>query len=118
MPKLKNYSNIRTLGYVATNYTNKPIDSLVAEIHTYAIWSQLLNDTRVAVDGIFFDETPGPYDWKAHDYLALATQEVKGSPGLGQRVVGRLIRPREILSFVSQMLSDSSNLKLAGGASF
>jgi hypothetical protein len=90
MPKLKDYSNIRTLGYVATNYTNKPIETLLAEIHTYAIWKDLLNDTRVGVDGIFFDETPGPYDWRAHDYLALATQEVKGSPGLGQRVVGTL----------------------------
>jgi len=80
------------LGYVATNYTNKPIETLIAEIHTYNIWPQLLNDTRVAVDGIFFDETPGPYDWRAHDYLALATKEVKGSAGLGQRVVGKFIR--------------------------
>lgn len=27
IPKLKNYPNIRTLGYVATNYTEKALDS-------------------------------------------------------------------------------------------
>jgi len=110
MPKLKTYSNIRTFGYVATNYTNKPIETLIAEIHTYAIWPELLNDTRMAVDGIFFDETPGPYDWKAHDYLTLAMKEVKGSPGLGQRVVSTLT--------ILRLSSESSNLKLAEGASF
>ncbi|KAF2710541.1 hypothetical protein K504DRAFT_405813 [Pleomassaria siparia CBS 279.74] len=87
MPKLKNYANIRTLGYVATNYTNKPIDSLIAEIDTYAKWPALLNESRVAVDGIFFDETPGPYDWRAHDYLTLAKNEVKSNAGLGQQVI-------------------------------
>jgi hypothetical protein len=32
IPKLKNYSVIRTLGYVATNYTNKVIDEVIVGI--------------------------------------------------------------------------------------
>ncbi|KAH7132146.1 Spherulation-specific family 4 [Dendryphion nanum] len=87
LPKLKNYPNIKTLGYVATNYTNKPLESVLAEIDTYAKWPQLLGDERFAVDGIFFDETPGAYDWRWHDYLKRAAEQVKTSPGLGKRTV-------------------------------
>ncbi|KAF2737853.1 hypothetical protein EJ04DRAFT_87500 [Polyplosphaeria fusca] len=87
MPKLKDWPNIRTLGYVATNYTNKPLDTVLAEIATYSNWPQILNNSRMAVDGIFFDETPGAYDWRKHDYLKAATDAVKGNAGLGQRVV-------------------------------
>jgi hypothetical protein len=90
MPNLKNYDNIRTLGYVATNYTNKPIDEVIIEIETYAHWTTILNDSRMAVDGIFFDETPGAYDWQKFDYLARAQDEVKGAEGLGERLIGNL----------------------------
>jgi hypothetical protein len=90
MPNLKNYTNIRTLGYVATNYTNKPIDEVIIEIETYAHWTTILNDSRMAVNGIFFDETPGAYDWRKYDYLARAQDEVKGAEGLGERLIGKL----------------------------
>jgi hypothetical protein len=36
IPLLKNRTDIRTLGYVATRYTNKPIDDVLKEIWTYA----------------------------------------------------------------------------------
>ncbi|PSN60636.1 hypothetical protein BS50DRAFT_604619 [Corynespora cassiicola Philippines] len=87
IPKLKTYPNIRTLGYVATNWANKPIADLLSEIRRYAEWAAIMNDPSMAVDGIFFDETPGPYQWQSHDYLKVATDEVKGSQGLGQRLV-------------------------------
>lgn len=90
MPKLKNYPNIRSLGYVATNYTNRPIEDVMLEIRTYADWPRILNDTRVGVDGIFFDETPGVYDWRWYDYLSILKDEVKMSQGLGEKVVGEL----------------------------
>ena len=56
IPKLSKYPNIRKLGYVATNYTEKSIDTVLAEIHQYSLWPSLMNDTRMNVDGIFFDE--------------------------------------------------------------
>ncbi|KAF2109137.1 Spherulation-specific family 4 [Lophiotrema nucula] len=87
MPKLKDYPNIRTLGYVATNYTNKPIETVLAEIQTYNNWTSTLGSQKLAVDGVFFDETPGVYDWQWYDYLKKASQAVKGSAGLGQKVV-------------------------------
>lgn len=88
MPKLKNYPNIRTVGYVATNYTNKPIDSVIQEIDTYANWTQIIGKPKVAVDGIFFDETPGVYDWQWYDYLKKASERVINQKGLGQRIIG------------------------------
>jgi hypothetical protein len=85
---LKQYKNIRTLGYVSTNYTNKALDSVLEDIYTYANWSTSWNDSRIAVDGIFFDEIPGPYDWRQFAYLKTAQEVVKGSTGLGEQVVG------------------------------
>lgn len=73
---------------MATNYTNKPIQDVLTEIRTYANWPQILNDSRVGVDGIFFDETPGTYDWRWEDYLKVAAAEVRAQPGLGEGVVG------------------------------
>lgn len=89
MPKLKDWPNIRTLGYVATNYTNKPIDVVLDEIRYYANWTNNLGSEKYAVDGIFFDETPGAYDWRSYDWLKAARDEVKSHEGLGQRVVGK-----------------------------
>lgn len=90
VPKLSQYSNIKTLGYVATNYTNKPLETLMQEIHTYANWTQMMGE-KVALDGIFFDETPGTYDWRWYDYLKLAGEEVKKQKSLGERIVGTVI---------------------------
>ncbi|KAF2474811.1 uncharacterized protein BDR25DRAFT_384201 [Lindgomyces ingoldianus] len=87
IPKLKQYPNIRTLGYVATNYTNKPIDAVVQEIYTYANWTKTMNNPSLAMDGIFFDEVPGTYDWHYRDYLNLAKDAVKASSGLGQKFI-------------------------------
>ncbi|KAF1975369.1 hypothetical protein BU23DRAFT_579347 [Bimuria novae-zelandiae CBS 107.79] len=59
IPQLRQY-NIRTLGYVATNYTTKPLDDVLKEIDTYAAWPKVSNNTKLRVDGIFFDETLPP----------------------------------------------------------
>jgi len=75
---------------VATNYTNKGIDQVVDEIYTYANWTTILGDARMAVDGIFFDEIPGLYDWRNYSYLTTAMQTVKSAKGLGDKLIGRL----------------------------
>ncbi|KAF2645453.1 hypothetical protein P280DRAFT_388554 [Massarina eburnea CBS 473.64] len=88
IPKLSQYANIHKLGYVATNYTDKPIDDTLAEIRQWGKWPVLMNDSSMAVDGIFFDETPGLYQWQKHDYLTVAATEVRREDGgLGDGVV-------------------------------
>jgi hypothetical protein len=79
IPNLKKYRNIRTLGYVATNWTNKAIDDVLLEIQTYAEWTKHSNNTKLKVDGIFFDETPTTYSDAKYDYLKRAAQTVKNS---------------------------------------
>jgi hypothetical protein len=68
------------------------MEKTVGEIRQWGKWPELYNDSRMAVDGIFFDETPGLYDWKKHDYLKAVADEVrKADSGLGKKVVGELI---------------------------
>ena len=94
IPKLKTYTNVRTLGYVATNYTHKGIDQVIDEIYTYANWTSILGNSKMAVDGIFFDEIPGLYDWRNYSYLTTAMQTVKSAKGLGDKLVGTLTYSR------------------------
>jgi hypothetical protein len=89
IPKLRAYPNIRTLGYVATNYAEKPIDNVLAEIGMYAKWPKLSNDTKMRVDGIFLDETPSTYDVEEYEYLKIATQAVRNGTTFKDRFVGK-----------------------------
>lgn len=90
LPKLRQYDNIRTLGYVATNYTNKALDNVIGEIRQYNLWPTLMNNTNIRVDGIFFDEVPGLYHWQKHDYLKAAADEVMKNDNLGEKLISVL----------------------------
>jgi hypothetical protein len=97
IPKLRDYENIRTLGYVATNYTTKPLEDVLKEIDIYASWPKASNNTKLRVDGIFFDETPSTYDTLKYDYLSRASQAVKNGTRFRDRFVGMYFFWREIL---------------------
>jgi len=88
IPKLKSYDNIRTLGYVATNYTDKIIDDVLADINTWATWPNMYNNTKLKMDGIFLDETPSTYDTSAYRYLEKARNAVKNGTRFRDRFVG------------------------------
>ncbi|PQE27291.1 Spherulation-specific family 4 protein [Rutstroemia sp. NJR-2017a WRK4] len=53
---LNTYSNVRTLGYLYTSYGARNVTEIEAEISVYAGWAQ--STPKIAVDGVFFDETP------------------------------------------------------------
>lgn len=89
IPKLRTYENIRTLGYVATNYATKNLSSVLAEIDTYANWPKMANNTKLKVDGIFFDETPSTYESYKYDYLSKASTAVKNGTRFRDRFVGK-----------------------------
>jgi hypothetical protein len=74
---------------VSTNYTNKGLDDVLEEIGIYSDWPTTWNNSQISVDGIFFDEIPGLYDWQKFAYLKTAQEEVKKAPGLGQQVIGK-----------------------------
>ncbi|CBX95785.1 hypothetical protein IAQ61_004619 [Plenodomus lingam] len=77
IPKLQSYPNIRTLGYVATHYLDKEIETVFAEIDTYAKWPTVSNISKMRVDGIFFDETPSSFDPQGYEYLQRAQSAVR-----------------------------------------
>jgi hypothetical protein len=97
VPKLRAYPNIRTLGYVATHYAEKPIDDLLAEIGMYEKWPKIANDTKMRVDGIFLDETPSTYDAEEYQYLKTASQAVRNGTTFKDRFVGTFFSRAEIL---------------------
>lgn len=88
IPKLRSYPNIRTLGYVATNYAEKPIENVLAEIDTYAKWPKVSNITKMRVDGIFLDETPSTYDAEEYEYLQTVSRAVRNGTTFKDRFVG------------------------------
>ena len=52
VPELKNAgTNCLVIGYIRTNYTNKAVADVEADVDTYATWA-----TTYRATGIFFDE--------------------------------------------------------------
>ncbi|CAM1507728.1 Fc.00g045760.m01.CDS01 [Cosmosporella sp. VM-42] len=54
--QLNSHTNVKTVGYVRTNYGTSSLDELKANITTWSKWSTY-TAANVAVKGIFFDET-------------------------------------------------------------
>ncbi|KAF2847607.1 hypothetical protein T440DRAFT_538369 [Plenodomus tracheiphilus IPT5] len=87
IPKLRAYPNIRTLGYVATHYAEKDIETVLAEIDTYAKWPKVSNITKVRVDGIFLDETPSTFDQDDYQYLKRAGQAIRNTTSFNDHFI-------------------------------
>ncbi|KAL1617217.1 hypothetical protein SLS54_007995 [Diplodia seriata] len=72
--KLRTFKNVRLVGYVAVNYTNKALATVKAEVAKYASWPTAAKNTALSVDGIFFDEAPTAAAAAALNYMRSATQ--------------------------------------------
>lgn len=68
--QLNSYKNVKTIGYVDTAYTAKPIANVTAEINLYAGWSKY-TAKNISVSGIFFDD--GQYDGSASSLSYLSS---------------------------------------------
>ncbi|KAF2788862.1 hypothetical protein K505DRAFT_285346 [Melanomma pulvis-pyrius CBS 109.77] len=88
IPKLNAQHNVQTLGYVATNYCQRPMADVLGDVATYAGWSKSFETSGLGVQGIFFDETPNLFSEQVKIYLDTITKLVKDSHGLlGNRTV-------------------------------
>lgn len=83
IPTLSSYANVRLLGYVHTSYTTRNAAAVYRDIKTYAEWPTKSANPNLAVQGIFFDETPQQYSAHSLAYLQNLTQLTKGLNGLG-----------------------------------
>lgn len=82
IPKLNAYPNVKTVGYVAIHYCNRPISEVFAEIETYAGWSGDKRYPGIGVEGIFFDETPNEWSADVDAYLCAITEKARCEDGL------------------------------------
>ncbi|KAL4974955.1 Spherulation-specific family 4 [Aspergillus desertorum] len=83
IPRLTVHENVRVLGYVATTYAKRNISAVRNDIETYAAWPTISANPKLAVRGIFFDETPQQYNASDLAYLEELTSVVRNTPGLG-----------------------------------
>ncbi|OCL10268.1 hypothetical protein AOQ84DRAFT_1345 [Glonium stellatum] len=82
---LSSYNNVRTIGYVATSWAQKDVNTVLQEIATYAAWSD--QNSSLALGGIFFDETPAQYDPDSAQYLQTISDAVRSASGLADGYV-------------------------------
>jgi hypothetical protein len=89
IPKLNACKNVQTVGYVRTDYCKRPEEEVMDDIATYARWSHESGIDGLAVEGIFFDETPNSCpDEENFEYLSAISRRVKETEGiLGKRTV-------------------------------
>ena len=92
LPKLDNYSNIMTIGYVHTTQATRNISDVLQDIDTYANWPSY--PSNYSVHGIFFDEAPVYYSEEAVSYMKQIDDYVKQHDGFNNKnmVQCRLLR--------------------------
>jgi hypothetical protein len=84
IPVLNSYPNVRLVGYVSTNYTNRNLTLALDDIATYASWAENATYRGLDMQGIFLDETPTQYtDASAHFLEACALAVRSNSTGFG-----------------------------------
>lgn len=84
LTQLNNFTNAKTLGYVPTNWTNRNISAVKADISAYAAWA---GDPSIALQGIFFDEAPSAYNNETWAYMSNISTFARDSMGPGRKYV-------------------------------
>lgn len=79
--KLNSFANVRTVGYVRTNYTVRPISEVKSDIDSYATWPSM--NPVIYVDGIFFDEAPSSANQSSLAYMQAAVSYSHGKKDSG-----------------------------------
>jgi hypothetical protein len=85
--RLNAYPNVRTIGYVPVDYGRTPIQTSFDNIAKYVQWGD--DDPKLAMQGIFLDESPQLADDHNSTYLERVRQNIKSQKGLAQGLIGR-----------------------------
>ncbi|KAL4811815.1 Spherulation-specific family 4 [Aspergillus spinulosporus] len=78
--QLNTYANVQKIGYVRTNYAQRNVSEVLADISTYSGWPSQSAD--LAVTGIFFDESPHQYAAETVEYLERINAAVVHASGI------------------------------------
>lgn len=99
VPRLNNFKNVTTIGYVRLDYGRRPIEEVEQDVRKYAHWQTGSTDEEghkgprsssldQAVRGIFLDEVPNVWSDDAAEYLNSIDKVIKEMDGLlGDRLV-------------------------------
>ncbi|KAH8883161.1 cell surface protein [Thozetella sp. PMI_491] len=88
VPKLNSFPNVRTVGYVAIGYCQRPLRESLQDIQLYAGWSRDHAIEGLHVQGIYVDETPNHASDHSSKYLDDVRDFIKELDGLqGDRLV-------------------------------
>ena len=77
--RLNAHANVRTVGYVSTNYAKRDPKAMSRDLNVYSAWA----DEDIGMHGIFLDETPALYDGISVGVLENVAREIRAAPGLG-----------------------------------
>jgi hypothetical protein len=92
--RLNTFPNTRTVGYVRTNYTERPLADVLQDITTYSGWAN--SSQGIEMHGIFFDEAAHDYTVEVAEYMQTANDAVKAALGLsGDKTVCNTFSPVE-----------------------
>ncbi|KAH8802482.1 Spherulation-specific family 4-domain-containing protein [Xylogone sp. PMI_703] len=83
IPTLNSYANIRTVGYVSTNWAKRDLPLVLQDINRYSAWSENSTIEDLGMHGIFLDETPAQYDDASAQFLQTIESAIVSAPGLG-----------------------------------
>jgi hypothetical protein len=84
---LNSMDNVRTIGYVATTWFRRSLNSVLDDVARYAGWG--ISDHSLAMSGIFFDETPTRYAPEYVSYLQTLSRVVRSHHGLKDGYIGK-----------------------------
>jgi Spherulation-specific family 4 len=95
--KLNQFSNVRTIGYVAVDYGRKLLQNTYLEIDKYSGWGE--TNQQLAMQGIFLDESPQIADEHNSTYLESVRNYIKGQKPLAGGLLGEFPSAYLNLSF-------------------
>ncbi|CZR56592.1 related to cell surface spherulin 4-like protein [Phialocephala subalpina] len=84
IPPLNFYPNVRTVGYVSTNYTNRNFSLVEGDIRTYASWAGNASMLGMGMRGIFLDEVVSGWSDAAANFYAILAAVIRDETGLGR----------------------------------
>jgi len=86
--RLNNITNVKTVGYVRTDYANRAIDDVLADVSTYSGW--FTANASLGMHGIFLDESPHQYLSTSASYMRNVTSAIKSASGVqGSKMIIR-----------------------------
>ncbi|PMD37236.1 cell surface spherulin 4-like protein [Hyaloscypha variabilis F] len=82
-PKLNAFPNVKTVGYVSTNWGKRDFNEVLKDISVYSGWERISKVKGLCVRGVFLDETPATFSVDGMKFLEKVKAALKFQPGLG-----------------------------------